>query len=61
MGFPVTLYNRTFEHVAAIKARGGIETETIPFRSPTIVPLTMRAAATTPLRAPPVATTHLTS
>jgi opine dehydrogenase len=25
MGFPVTLYNRTPEHVAAIKARGGIE------------------------------------
>ncbi len=27
MGFPVTLYNRTPEHVAAIKARGGIELE----------------------------------
>jgi opine dehydrogenase len=25
MGFPVTLYNRTPEHVAAIKMRGGIE------------------------------------
>jgi opine dehydrogenase len=25
MGFPVTLYNRTLEHVAAIKTRGGIE------------------------------------
>ena len=25
MGFPVTLYNRTPEHVAAIKTRGGIE------------------------------------
>ncbi|RLC95164.1 MAG: NADP transhydrogenase subunit alpha [Chloroflexi bacterium] len=25
MGFPVTLYNRTPEHVAVIKARGGIE------------------------------------
>lgn len=27
MGFPVTLYNRTPENVAAIKARGGIELE----------------------------------
>lgn len=27
MGFPVTLYNRTAEHVAAIKTRGGIELE----------------------------------
>lgn len=27
MGFPVTLYNRTFENVAAIKARGGIDLE----------------------------------
>ncbi len=27
MGFPVTLYNRTQEHVAAIQARGGIELE----------------------------------
>jgi opine dehydrogenase len=27
MGFPVALYNRTPEHVAAIKARGGIELE----------------------------------
>ena len=27
MGFPVTLYNRTPEHVAAIKIRGGIELE----------------------------------
>jgi len=27
MGFPVTLYNRTPEHIAAIKARGGIELE----------------------------------
>jgi opine dehydrogenase len=27
MGFPVALYNRTFEHVAAINARGGIELE----------------------------------
>lgn len=27
MGFPVTLYNRTLEHVAAIKIRGGIELE----------------------------------
>jgi opine dehydrogenase len=25
MGFPVVLYNRTTENVAAIKARGGIE------------------------------------
>lgn len=25
MGFPVRLYNRTFEHIAAIRARGGIE------------------------------------
>ncbi len=27
MGFPVTLYNRTPENIAAIKARGGIELE----------------------------------
>jgi opine dehydrogenase len=27
MGFPVTLYNRTPEHIAAIAARGGIELE----------------------------------
>jgi opine dehydrogenase len=27
MGFPTTLYNRTLDHVAAIKARGGIEVE----------------------------------
>jgi len=27
MGFPVTLYNRTAEHVAAIRTRGGIELE----------------------------------
>ena len=27
MGFPVTLYNRTPEHVAAIETRGGIELE----------------------------------
>jgi len=27
MGFPVTLYNRTPEHIAAIKQRGGIELE----------------------------------
>jgi len=27
MGFPVTLYNRTFEHVEVIKMRGGIELE----------------------------------
>lgn len=27
MGFPVTLYNRTWEHIAAIKKRGGIELE----------------------------------
>jgi len=27
MGFRVTLYNRTFEHIAALKARGGIELE----------------------------------
>ena len=25
MGFPVTLYNRTADHIAAIKARGGID------------------------------------
>ncbi len=25
MGFTVTLYNRTFDHIAALKARGGIE------------------------------------
>ena len=24
-GFPVTLYNRTFEHIEVIKLRGGIE------------------------------------
>lgn len=27
MGFQITLYNRTFEHIAAIKARGGIDLE----------------------------------
>lgn len=27
MGFTVTLYNRTFDHIAALKARGGIELE----------------------------------
>jgi len=27
MGFPVTLYNRTFDHVAAIQKRGGIDLE----------------------------------
>jgi len=27
MGFQVTLYNRTFDHIAALKARGGIELE----------------------------------
>jgi len=27
LGFPVTLYNRTFEHVEAIRKRGGIELE----------------------------------
>jgi opine dehydrogenase len=27
MGFPVTLYNRTPEHIAAVKARGGIDLE----------------------------------
>ena len=27
MGFPVTLYNRTFDHIAALKARGGVELE----------------------------------
>lgn len=27
MGFDVTLYNRTFDHIAAIKARGGIDLE----------------------------------
>jgi len=27
MGFEVTLYNRTFEHIAAIKQRGGIDLE----------------------------------
>jgi len=27
MGFPVTLYNRTFEHIEAIKKRGGIDLE----------------------------------
>lgn len=27
MGFKVTLYNRTFDHIAALKARGGIELE----------------------------------
>jgi opine dehydrogenase len=30
MGFSVGLYNRTFEHVAAIKVRGGIELESYP-------------------------------
>jgi opine dehydrogenase len=27
MGFPVTLFNRTFEHISAIKKRGGIDLE----------------------------------
>ena len=27
MDFPVTLFNRTFDHIAAIKARGGIDLE----------------------------------
>ncbi len=27
MGFPITLYNRTFDHIAAIKKRGGIDLE----------------------------------
>jgi len=27
MGFHVTLYNRTFDHIAALKARGGIDLE----------------------------------
>lgn len=27
MGFPITLYNRTYEHVEVIKMRGGIELE----------------------------------
>jgi opine dehydrogenase len=27
MGFPVTLYNRTFEHIDVIKKRGGVELE----------------------------------
>ncbi len=27
MGFQVTLYNRTFDHISALKARGGIELE----------------------------------
>src|SRR5512139_1543082 len=27
MGFPAVLYNRTPEHIAAIKARGGIDLE----------------------------------
>jgi opine dehydrogenase len=27
MGFQVTLYNRTFDHIAALKARGGIDLE----------------------------------
>ena len=27
MGFPVTLYNRTFDHIEVIKKRGGIEIE----------------------------------
>jgi len=27
MGFRVTLYNRTFDHIAALKARGGIDLE----------------------------------
>jgi len=27
MGFPVTLFNRTFDHIEAIKARGGIDLE----------------------------------
>ena len=27
MGLQVTLYNRTFDHISAIKARGGIDLE----------------------------------
>ena len=27
MGFPVTLFNRTYEHISAIKKRGGIDLE----------------------------------
>ena len=27
MGFPITLYNRTEDHISRIKARGGIELE----------------------------------
>ena len=30
MGIRVTLYNRTFDHIAAIKARGGIDLESAP-------------------------------
>ena len=30
MGFPVTLYNRTFDHISAIQARGGIDLESYP-------------------------------
>jgi opine dehydrogenase len=29
MGFPVTLYNRTFDHIEVIKKRGGIELESV--------------------------------
>jgi opine dehydrogenase len=29
MGFHVTLYNRTFDHIAALKARGGIDLESV--------------------------------
>src|SRR3972149_3807544 len=29
MGFRLTLYNRTFDHVAALKARGGIDLESV--------------------------------
>jgi len=30
MGFPVTLYNRTFDHISAIQERGGIDLESYP-------------------------------
>ena len=31
MDFPVTLYNRTFEHIAVVQKRGGIDLESYDF------------------------------
>ena len=36
MGFRVTLYNRTDDHIAILRARGGIDLESLEGRSPWI-------------------------